>query len=286
MQQLQQPGAGDSNPDLSEQYLRLSAAFLRRGPRLATAAGGSTAAAACASLAEACALTAASCCGSNHKRVAILALGTLGAAVAAALEEGLFGEALRRALLGHGERLVAALVAALLGPSPLPRVQKVSSLLLALAGLAADAGNVAVNCSAASSCSGASTAAAASGAAAAAAGTRAMECSGEAPGGAGMRWWLAAALQRLPGGLLKDGEGQALVTDLSGLLAAHTRAAASRAATAATAGGWPANGFDDGSAMAQDGRPPVTAVAGRSYLVSRKLKKALRDFAERHNRAE
>lgn len=127
VQQLQQAGHGDLQPDLAEQYLRLCSAFLRRGHRLAPPSSAAASLAALTSLAESCVVTAAACCGSNHKRVCMAALSTLGAAVVVAGEDGPYAAGIREVVVSHGERLVSMLMRALLGPSPLPRVQKVGS---------------------------------------------------------------------------------------------------------------------------------------------------------------
>lgn len=129
---LQQPGssAGDQRPDLAEHYLKLATCYLRHGlpPHVQP---GSTA----ACLVEGALSAGAACACCCHRKVAAAALTCLAAVLAAATGSECYAPALGALVLARGQVLVAGLVGSLLAPSPLPRVHKVSAVLLDLASL-------------------------------------------------------------------------------------------------------------------------------------------------------
>lgn len=127
---LRAPCAGDQRPDLAEQYLKLSTAFVRHGMPLQP----SSLSVACLGQAVAVAVSCAACC---HKKVATSALSLLSTVLAGATLSG--GGAKQAALVAstqqYGEAIVRGAICSLLSPSPLPRVHKVASILLDLATL-------------------------------------------------------------------------------------------------------------------------------------------------------
>ena len=89
--------------------------------------------------------------------------------------------------------------------------------------------------------------------------------------------WLAAALRELPPGALRPGEAESLLSELAPPLTEVAAAAAEAAAAAAEAGAAGMAGAPDAEAAAL----PVDAMPG----AARAVKRILRAFAERHQRA-
>lgn len=214
---------------------------MRHGPALLAARSD---------LADAAALAAARCAGCCHRRVSGAALSLLGALLAAAnggaaggtgAAAGAGGDARRErplaeALGRRGPELTQGLLAALLAPSPLPRVHKVAALLLELSNLAAQLEQ-----------NGGNGGGGAGGGAAAAGGFGGQQPGLQVGSGGGhqAQAWLAATLQALPEGQLAPGEAAAVVRTWGPLLAQHS---------------------------------------SRSYVVLRRLRRIVREFAEQHAR--
>lgn len=265
---LQQPGQGDSQPDLTEAILRLSAAWVRHSAILQPSSA--QLAAALPSIITAAA-TCARCC---HKKVGSAALATLVALLTTAVTAGP-GQPFEEVVASHAVLVGSAALGALLVPSPLPRLQKVCSLLLELAALAslveqpgthtgtisqqqhgADVGVSGVMAPAHSSIS-------------------AQQQLQDRSHGAFhlpaartqgiLHSWLLQATQPFVPAALSAQEAADLAAACAGLLASS-----------------PAAALDSGDGSSQCRQAP----ASRSYVAARRLKKRLRDFAEKLMRTQ
>lgn len=238
--------------------LKLSTAFVRHvsllqpsSTQLAAIVPGITAAAA------AC----ARCC---HKKVGSHALATLLAILAAAASETGAGAAagsqqqhvVQEVVASHGHVIAAGALGALLVASPLPRLQKVSSVLLDLAVLA----NIVEQQQQLT------------------VGQLQHLHQPAAVHTAGvLHRWLLQATQGLPLTASEAAELAAACAGLLGAAPAQQQQAAGSSSSAAVSGGV------DGSSSSMV-RHAVPVPASRSYVAARRLKKKLRDFAERHMR--
>ena len=275
------PGGGDQAPHLAEHYLRLATALMRHGLLLQPLSHNVL------PLVEGAIAAAAACIVACHKKVATCGLTLLSAVVAAAAAGGGNGTAMQGALVGviveRGVGIVAALLGCLLAPSPLPRVHKISALLLDVASLlqlqvpklqlqplqpgvvgmlqqgmqmlqleqqVQLVGGVGIGGGGGASCGGSYSY------------QQQQEKGDWVPGSWLMPYWLAAAV----GGLIASGqlpldEGRQLVVEWGQLL---------------SGGGGGGNGVGNGVGGSKG--------ANRSYVLARKLKKWVREFAERHSR--
>jgi hypothetical protein len=215
---LMQPGAGDAAPDLAEPLLKLYTCFAKHGRRL-------HANSATVGILRQATAAAASCAGCCHRKVASSALSLLSAVPVAASCEGPQQRQLLELVCAQGADIVRGVIAALLAPSPLPRLQKASAVLLDMAGIADQVS---------SSSNGAT-----------AAGTQQQRHQELLHG------WLAHAAAAYVPGCMGAAEAARLSQECCVLLCGSS-------------GG---------------------VQASRSYMVARRLKKLLRDFAERHMRA-
>ncbi|KAF6260657.1 hypothetical protein COO60DRAFT_876514 [Scenedesmus sp. NREL 46B-D3] len=126
---LTQPGAGDAAPDLAEPLLKLYTCFAKHGRRL-------HASSATVGILRQATAAAASCAGCCHRKVASSALSLLSAVPVAASCEGPQQRQLLELVCAQGADIVRGVIGALLAPSPLPRLQKASAVLLDMAGVA------------------------------------------------------------------------------------------------------------------------------------------------------
>lgn len=127
---LQQPQAGDAHPDMSEALLHLSACFVRNCCMLQPGASQLL-------VLNTVLAAASSCAGCCHKRVGNAALGLLLALLTAATDASQPPQLLSL-VAAHGALCARGALSALM-VCPLPRLQKVCSLLLELAAVAAAA---------------------------------------------------------------------------------------------------------------------------------------------------
>jgi hypothetical protein len=123
---LTQPGAGDAAPDLAEPVLKLYACFAKHGRRL-------HANSATVGILRQATAAAASCAGCCHRKAASSALSLLSAVPVAASCEGPQQQHLLELVCVQGADIVRGVFGALLAPSPLPRLQKASAVLLDMA---------------------------------------------------------------------------------------------------------------------------------------------------------
>lgn len=251
---LRQPGAGDAQPDLSEAVLKLSAAFIRHSSLLQPSSSQLSSVLPCIIAAAA---ACARCC---HKKVGSCALTTFMALLmAAAAGSGSQQQLLQDLVASHGALIAYGALGALLVPSPLPRLQKVCSILLELAALAS---LVEMSGRHQDLPEGFSL------------DKQQQQLSGgcirgtpAAPSPGVLQAWLCQATQGYVPTPLSSTEAADLAAVCAGLLASTAQASA-------------ANGGGGGDSSSS--RPAVPA--SRSYIVARRLKKRLRDFAEKHMR--
>jgi hypothetical protein len=126
---LATPGAGDQHPHLAEHFLRLGTAFVRHSLALQPPH-------AVVPLVDTAVSVATACAAACHRKVSSCSLSFLAALLAAAAQRGGPQVELCELLEAHGVAILRAALLTLLAPSPLPRVHKVTSLLLELVGLA------------------------------------------------------------------------------------------------------------------------------------------------------
>lgn len=235
---LQQPGHGDAQPDLSECILKLSAAWARHSSVLQPSTSQLTA------VLPGIIAAAAACARCCHKKVGTCALAALVAVLTTAAAEDCGSQQFQEIVTGHAVLIASGVLGGLLVPSPLPRLQKVSSALLELAALAAVVDHTLPDQPRA----GAGTVF----------GTPTRSHLGH------LHQWLLQATQGFVPAPLSAGEAADFAAACAGLLVA----------TPPT--GQPAD-VDGGSGSRQ-------VPASRSYVAARRLKKRLRDFAEKHMR--
>lgn len=223
---LMQPGAGDAAPDLAEPLLKLYACFAKHGRRLH--ANNAT-----VGIMRQATAAAASCAGCCHRKVASSALLLLSAVPVAASCEGPQQQQLLELVCVQGADIVRGVFGALLSPSPLPRLQKASAVLLDMAGVAEQASN-----------------------------SSSSRGNAAVPAGMhGQHLQQHQQPQQLLHGWLTQGAGAFVPTCMNAAEAA--RLAEECSLLLCSSGG---------------------VHAGRSYMVARRLKKLLRDFAEQHMR--
>lgn len=258
---LQQPGQGDAQPDLTEAVMKLSTAWVKHNSILQPSHSQLAAVLPCVVAAVAACVR---CC---HKKVGSCALGALLCLLSAASGAAESGsqQQLQETVAAHAALLAYGALGALLVPSPLPRLQKVSSVLLELAVLASQVDQscmpiqslqhlcVGGGMLAAAPFVGQQPAATATAGQAAATGPQAT-----------LHTWLAKATQGFVPVPLSAAEAADLAAACAGLLVSTTQHA----------------GEGSSSSSSRARQVPVS----RSYVAARRLKKRLRDFAERHMR--
>lgn len=262
---LQQPGQGDAQPDLTEAVMKLSTAWVKHNSILQPSISQVASVLPCVVAAVA---ACARCC---HKKVgscALVALLALLSAASGAAESGP-QQQLQETVAAHAALLAFGALGALLVPSPLPRLQKVSSVLLELAVLASQVDQSSMPTQGLQHlCVGGSMLAAApfTNQQPATTGT----CTGAAqPAATGpqatLHMWLALATSGFVPVPLSATEAAELAAACAGLLVSTAQHA----------------GAGAGSSSSSRARQ---VPASRSYVAARRLKKRLRDFAERHMR--
>lgn len=262
---------GDAQPDLTEVVFKLSTAFLRHCSILQPSSTLLSV------MLPSVITAAATCAGCCHKRVGSCALATLLALLAAAAEGAAGGQqCLVQVVVDHGPVVAHGALGALLVPAPLPRLQKVSSILLELATLANTVEQLGGGTTTTGAAGPTSSAAAGSGH-----GLDQQQLSSWANTNAHARGtsayallqaWLSQATQRFTPTLLTASEAAELATTCAALLAGTPGGAAD-------VGGGGADGSSSRSSSSRHVPP------SRSYVVSRRLKKRMRDFAEKHMRS-
>lgn len=249
---LRQSRQGDSQPDLAEAVLKLSAAYARCMSILQPSS--SQAAAILPNMIAA----ASACAGCCHKKTGSSALNMLIAVLTGA---GPLALLLQQVVAQHGALIAFGAFSALLVPSPLPRLQKVSSVLLELAAFAAR-----VEHSSTAAAQRGSHAGGVNGfAAALASGSTNRQRGAEQ---SGLYSWLSQATQGFVPAALSAQEAADLAAACAGLLCSS----ATRQADA------------DSASCAAGGLRARQVPASRSFAAARRLKKRLRDFAEKHMR--
>jgi len=252
---LRQACAGDAQPDLSEAVLKLSAAFIRHCSLLQPSSSQLSSVLPCIIAAAA---ACARCC---HKKVGSCALTTFMALLtAAAAGSGSQQQLLQDLVASHGALIAYGALGALLVPSPLPRLQKVCSILLELAALASLVETSGRHQGLPQDSSSDKQ-------------QQQQQLSGgcvrgtpAAPSPGVLQAWLWQATQNYVPTPLSSTEAADLAAVCAGLLASTAQASA-------------ASGGGDSSSRSRSAVP-----ASRSYIVARRLKKRLRDFAEKHMR--
>lgn len=237
---LQQPGHGDAQPDLSECILKLSAAWARHSSVLQPSTSQLTA------VLHGIIAAAATCARCCHKKVGTCALAALVSVLTTAAAGGCGSQQFQGIVTGHAVLIASGVLGGLLVPSPLPRLQKVSSALLELAALAAVVDQTLPDQLRAG-------------------GGTVFGTPTRSHLGGRLHQWLLQAMQGFVPAPLSAGEAADFAAACAGLLVA----------TPPT--GQPADG-DGGSGSRQ-------VPASRSYVAARRLKKRLRDFAEKHMRS-
>lgn len=267
---LQQPGQGDKQPDVSEAILKLSAAWVRHSSILQPSSSQLTAV-----LPSTIAATAA-CARCCHKKVGSCALAVLLALLSTAAEGCATQQHFQEVVAGHAMLIAYGALGALLVPSPLPRLQKVSSVLLELAALAAlveQPGHATTHAATQQQAH----AAFENGIAPAANSALGSQLPLQQPNGCVSN----TATTTAPQGVLHGWLLQAMQGFVPAPLTAHEAAdfAAACAGLLVTTPSAHVPGVDGGCVGTRQ------LPASRSYVAARRLKKRLRDFAEKHMRA-
>jgi hypothetical protein len=187
---------------------------------------------------------AATCARCCHKKVGTCALAALVAVLTTAAAEGCGSQQLQEIVTSYAVLIASGVLGGLLVPSPLPHLQKVSSALLELAALAAVVDQADQLGAGAGTVFGA---------------PARSHLSGR------LHQWLLQATQGFVPAPLSAGEAADFAAACAGLLVVTPPPA-----------GQPA-GVDGSNGSRQ-------VPASRSYVAARRLKKRLRDFAEKHMR--
>jgi hypothetical protein len=283
---LQQPGEGDMQPDLTEAILKLSAAWVRHSSILQPSNSQLTA------VLPSIISTAAACTRCCHKKVGSCALAVLASLLATAAEACGTQQQLQELVVGHAVLIAYGALGALLVPSPLPRLQKVSSVLLELAALAALAEHSSLTIGVSAirhdlttgmspisyDLSLAATASAGPLGAPSSSQLHQFQVNGcvsspaSAPGAQELlHSWLLQAMQGFVPGPLSAQEAADFAAACAGLLVS-------------TPPGRPA-GTMEGVSADRNGSRCRQVPASRSYAAARRLKRRLRDLAEKHMRS-